>query len=233
MDAPAEQHRDGARDGAGDGASLSQLTERLQTPLPRGEAARTHPLHSSTLEGDMLKTKQEWSVSEGAAENTSAPNSDPQPAVCHLRPSAPAHCHTRVHKLSCPCMGLVINLQTHQQYDESVPRQDHVSSPPSWAAFKIRAVEVVTGRESSKHCGTSIVHQAGTESWEEYVLIIRDNTTPTAYTVSFALWDVPRVFSPCPILHVLCTDVTFPCSLSAGKKPCQQVSPSRGVPTAG
>lgn len=44
-------------------------------------------------------------------------------------------------------MGLVINLQTHQQYDESVPKQDHVSSPPSWAAFKISAVEEVTRRE--------------------------------------------------------------------------------------
>lgn len=129
MDAPAEQPGDGDRDG--DGVSLSQLTEQLQTPSSRAGAARTHPLRSSALEGEILKTKQERSVSEGAAESTSAPNPDPQPAACHLQPSAPAHGHTRVHKLSCPCMGLEINLQTHQQYDESVPRQDHVSSPPS------------------------------------------------------------------------------------------------------
>lgn len=96
----------------------------------------------------MSKMKQEWSVSEGAAEGTSTPNSDPQPAVCHLRPSArhlwpsaPACCHTRVHEISRPCVGSVINPQTHQQYDESVPRQDHVSSPPPWAAFKISAVD--------------------------------------------------------------------------------------------
>lgn len=141
MDVPAEQPRDGDRDdgdrddghrdGERDGISLPQLTEQLQTPSSRAGAARTHPLRSSALEGEILKTKQERSVSEGAAESMSARNPDPQPAVCHLQPSAPAHCHTRVHKLSCPCMGLVINLQTHQQYDESVPRQDHVSSPPS------------------------------------------------------------------------------------------------------
>lgn len=54
----------------------------------------------------------------------------------------PARRHIHVCRLCCSCMGLVINLQAHQQHDESVPRQDHVSSPPSWAAFKISAVGV-------------------------------------------------------------------------------------------
>lgn len=105
--------------------------------------------------------------------------------------------------------GLVINVQTHQRHDESVPRQDHASSPPLRAAFKISAAEEVTRREHSKHGGTCVVHQAGTESWEEDLLIIRDNGTPTAYAVSFALCDLPRVFSPCPVLRLPCTVAPF------------------------
>lgn len=78
-----------------------------------------------------------WSGSKGAVEGPAVPIPDPQPGMCHLWPSVPAPGHTRLHKLSWPCMGLVIHLQTHQQDDESVPRQDHVSSPPSWAALKL------------------------------------------------------------------------------------------------
>lgn len=124
-----------------------------------------------------------------------------------------------MHGLSRSCLGLVINLQTHQQHDESVPRQDHVSSPPSWAAFKISAVEEVTRRARSRHRGTWITHQAGTECREECTLIIRDNKTPTAYTASFAPCDVPQVFSPCPILQAAGAAVPLPRSLSAEKKP--------------
>lgn len=62
----------------------------------------------------------------------------------------PAHCLTCVRRLCCSCMGLVINLQAHQQHDESVPRQDHVSSPPSWAAFKISAAGVTRRARSRR-----------------------------------------------------------------------------------
>lgn len=61
-----------------------------------------------------------------------------------------AHCHIRVCRLCCSCMSLVINLQAHQQHDESVPRQDHVSSPPSWAAFKISAAGVTRRARSRR-----------------------------------------------------------------------------------
>lgn len=55
---------------------------------------------------------------------------------------------TRTHSSLAPA-GAGTQLQTHQQGDESVPRQDHVSSPRSWAAFTIRA-EAVTRRERSE-----------------------------------------------------------------------------------
>lgn len=84
--------------------------------------------------------------------------------------------------------GAGIQLQTHQQGDDSVPRQDHVSSPRSWAAFRISA-EGVTRREHSE----MVAPGGGTErvqEWEGDILITQQQT-PTPKTVSLALCDVP------------------------------------------
>lgn len=144
------------------------------------------------------------------------PSLTPCVSAGHLQQLAVTHACAG---LSRSCLGLVINLQTHQQHDESVPRQDHVSSPPSWAAFKISAGEEVTRRACSKRRGTWIPHQAGAECREERALIIRNNKTPTAYTASSAPCDVPPVFLPCPILQAAGTAVPLPRSLSAEKNP--------------
>lgn len=155
------------------------------------------------------------------------PSLSPCVSAGHLQQLAVTHACAG---LSRSCPGLVINLQTHQQHDESVPRQDHVSSPPSWAAFKISAVEEVTRRACSKRRGTWSTHQAGAECREERALIIRDNKTPTAYTASSAPCDVPRVFfalsHPAGCQHC-CSLTTQPLSGEETLQQLSQLCPSR------